>query len=641
MADEEGEKRKAKRHTKKKNAKRSSTDEHTDGEESRRNTLEASIKAQVAAEQRAHQIVEKLVLEEFATPEYFLEIGNYITHRHYSDVVTERFIIKICGYPLCPKSLINIPKQTFKISTRTNRVYDITERKCFCSNTCYKASKFYESQLDESPIWTRSRAGLKEFTLLCGNKTSISPGNVILGSGSLAAETMNSPKGEVTTNIGYGKEATDGDCVTDDHMIGVKHDNDDATAQVSNAFDKLSLSSEVGPRTMSKIEIKEKSVGQDQQYIEKMSTEETRKTRSVNYNENSVTSVDPSCVTSMNSFDNKSTSVTSHSDLLTTCVTMHDAGISRDDLSSTSVTWGGAMHTESTTSQAFLDSVKEIFLQWWTERSISFMATSSRTCEEKEEKGSTFEEKALHFITHAENSDSEEDEDTTLPKKENSTTSEVRPCVLPPIDSKSQQVIRKRIVLQTLNRVLPEFLHSLGVTVSDISSDLAQLVKTFRLLSQNTMLKTLQWNVVAVVLILMLRHRNKIIKERLETTPDPKSALLKGLGLANEEFDPFFLALEKKLLDKGHSLTDHQSTSDIPRTQTHKVEQELGTALHERREHGNVGTFVEFRIENSARTQKTEEKPVTRHKKGEDDWPMGINHGSACVEKYSEMEDLD
>ncbi|EDO44306.1 predicted protein [Nematostella vectensis] len=92
-------------------------------------TLEASIKAQVAAEQRAHQIVEKLVLEEFATPEYFLEIGNYITHRHYSDVVTERFIIKICGYPLCPKSLTNIPKQTFKISTRTNRVYDITERK--------------------------------------------------------------------------------------------------------------------------------------------------------------------------------------------------------------------------------------------------------------------------------------------------------------------------------------------------------------------------------------------------------------------------------------------------------------------------------------------------------------------------------
>ncbi|EDO27534.1 predicted protein, partial [Nematostella vectensis] len=476
---------------------------------------------------------------------------------------------------------------------------------CFCSNTCYKASKFYESQLDESPIWTRSRAGLKEFTLLCGNKTSISPGNVILGSGSLAAETMNSPKGEVTTNIGYGKEATDGDCVSDDHMIGVKHDNDDATAQVSNAFDKLSLSSEVGPRTMSKIEIKEKSVGQDQQYIEKMSTEETRKTRSVNYNENSVTSVDPSCVTSMNSFDNKSTSVTSHSDLLTTCVTMHDAGISRDDLSSTSVTWGGAMHTESTTSQAFLDSVKEIFLQWWTERSISFMAKSSRTCEEKDLDLSikTTTEKSVRYI-EAELVILVRYIETGGPLNDSVTTK------LQPDKLHTGKIFTVH--------VLPEFLHSLGVTVSDISSDLAQLVKTFR-----------------------LRHRNKIIKERLETTPDPKSALLKGLGLANEEFDPFFLALEKKLLDKGHSLTDHQSTSDIPRTQTHKVEQELGTALHERREHGNVGTFVEFRIENSARTQKTEEKPVTRHKKGEDDWPMGINHGSACVEKYSEMEDLD
>lgn len=41
----------------------------------------------------------------------------------------ERFILKICGYPLCDNQLGSIPKHKFKISTSVNKVYDITERK--------------------------------------------------------------------------------------------------------------------------------------------------------------------------------------------------------------------------------------------------------------------------------------------------------------------------------------------------------------------------------------------------------------------------------------------------------------------------------------------------------------------------------
>ncbi|KAL0603838.1 putative RNA polymerase II subunit B1 CTD phosphatase RPAP2 [Plecturocebus cupreus] len=56
-------------------------------------------------------------------------LGKFITPAHYSDVVDERSIVKLCGYPLCQKKLGIVPKQKYKISTKTNKVYDITERK--------------------------------------------------------------------------------------------------------------------------------------------------------------------------------------------------------------------------------------------------------------------------------------------------------------------------------------------------------------------------------------------------------------------------------------------------------------------------------------------------------------------------------
>ncbi|KAI4894103.1 hypothetical protein NFI96_020162 [Prochilodus magdalenae] len=78
-----------------------------------------------------------------------------ITPANYKDAVEERFIVKMCGYPVCPNKLTKIPAQQFKISTKTNKVYDITERKCFCSNFCYKASKYFEVQISKSPLWLR------------------------------------------------------------------------------------------------------------------------------------------------------------------------------------------------------------------------------------------------------------------------------------------------------------------------------------------------------------------------------------------------------------------------------------------------------------------------------------------------------
>ncbi|XP_074858534.1 putative RNA polymerase II subunit B1 CTD phosphatase RPAP2 isoform X2 [Carettochelys insculpta] len=131
----------------------------------RKAALEAAIRKKIECEKKALHVVEQL-LEEDITEEFLLNCGNVITLSHYKDVVEERFIIKLCGYPLCRNRLENVPKQKYRVSTKTNKVYDITERKCFCSNFCYRASKYFEAQIPKSPLWMREEERPPDIELL-------------------------------------------------------------------------------------------------------------------------------------------------------------------------------------------------------------------------------------------------------------------------------------------------------------------------------------------------------------------------------------------------------------------------------------------------------------------------------------------
>lgn len=63
--------------------------------------------------------------------------------------------------------LSNIPKQQFVIASSQNKVYDITERKKFCSNKCFKASLYLKEQILSTPLWVRKEDDiLPEFKLL-------------------------------------------------------------------------------------------------------------------------------------------------------------------------------------------------------------------------------------------------------------------------------------------------------------------------------------------------------------------------------------------------------------------------------------------------------------------------------------------
>lgn len=131
-----------------------------------------------AAKKKCLQVVENL-LEPLVSEDLVVSLCCFISQDDYLDVIEERNILGLCGYPLCSK-LVKLIKQKYHISMKTNKVYDITERKCFCSNVCYKASNFLKAQLSACPVWLNEKdTEDKCITLLSTTQNSGSAGEEV------------------------------------------------------------------------------------------------------------------------------------------------------------------------------------------------------------------------------------------------------------------------------------------------------------------------------------------------------------------------------------------------------------------------------------------------------------------------------
>lgn len=63
-------------------------------------------------------------------------------------------------------NISSVPAKQYHISTVANKVYDITDRKKFCSNLCFKSSNYLKEQLLTSPLWLRDQEVLPVIKLL-------------------------------------------------------------------------------------------------------------------------------------------------------------------------------------------------------------------------------------------------------------------------------------------------------------------------------------------------------------------------------------------------------------------------------------------------------------------------------------------
>ncbi|XP_062549071.1 putative RNA polymerase II subunit B1 CTD phosphatase RPAP2 [Armigeres subalbatus] len=142
--------------------------------------LQLALRKKKECNAKAQTIVEAL-LDPVDDVETFLTMLRDINQSHFEDVIQERAIQKVCGYPLCAKELLNIPQQKYVISLSNKKVYDITERKNFCSGDCYKASNFIKEQMLTSPLWLRNQEDIPVFRLLNNSSqiTSLSTNTMV------------------------------------------------------------------------------------------------------------------------------------------------------------------------------------------------------------------------------------------------------------------------------------------------------------------------------------------------------------------------------------------------------------------------------------------------------------------------------
>lgn len=90
--------------------------------------------------------------------------GSLISRSDYQDVVTERTLANMCGYPLCSNSLPSERpwKGRYRISLKEHKVYDLQETYKYCSSSCLINSQAFAANLQQERSSTLNPAKLNQ-----------------------------------------------------------------------------------------------------------------------------------------------------------------------------------------------------------------------------------------------------------------------------------------------------------------------------------------------------------------------------------------------------------------------------------------------------------------------------------------------
>ncbi|XP_077602139.1 putative RNA polymerase II subunit B1 CTD phosphatase RPAP2 isoform X2 [Crocuta crocuta] len=540
----------------------------------RKAELEAAVRKKIEFERKALHIVEQL-LEEDITEEFLRECGKFITPAHYSDVVDERSIIKLCGYPLCQKKLGIVPKQKYKISTKTNKVYDITERKCFCSNFCYKASKFFEAQIPKTPVWVREEERDTDFQLLQEGQSGHSGKEVQLCTKAIKTSDIDNP-GHFEKHYESSSSSTHSDSNSDneqDFVSSILPGNRPNAMGVGPKLHKKSvMKKKAGQKANSKHEDKEQTVIDVSEQLGNCRLDSQEKATTCELPSQKVSSQ----ISSNNPLPEKlEASENSENKYSSSKITL--VGISKKSAehfkrkfaksNQVSRSASNSVHMCPEVAKAnLLKVLKETLMEWKTEETLRFLygqnyaslclklSSASLVKEEELDEDDILCDLDRHSpsLQGSQNSLDESlpfrTSDTAckpLPsyenlKKETETLNlrirefyrgryvlseettksqdlEEQDLTFPLIDSSSQNQIRKRIVLEKLSKVVPGLLGPLQITLGDMYAQLKNLVRTFRLAPILGIQKHSQENVVFTQFIETLLEELHLKNEDLES----------------------------------------------------------------------------------------------------------------------------
>lgn len=562
----------------------------------RKAELEETVRKKIEFERKALHIVEQL-LEENITEEFLRECGKFITPAHYSDVVDERSIIKLCGYPLCQKKLGIVPKQKYKISTKTNKVYDITERKCFCSNFCYRASKFFGAQIPKTPVWIREEERHPNFLLLQEGNSGHSGEEVQFCSEAIKTSDIDNP-GDFKKQYESSSSSTHSDSSSDNEQDFVSSilpgNRPNATGVRPQLHKKSIMKKKAGQKANFKQEDKEQTVIEVTEQLGHCRLDNQEKAAAC---ELPLQKVNTQISSSSSLREKLEASEICENKYHSSEITL--VGISKKSAEHFKRKFAKSNQVSRSSSSSvqvcpevakasLLKVLKETLIEWKTEETLRFLygenyasvclklSSAPLVKEEELDEDDINSDPDSHFPALQESQDSLDESlpfrssDTAtkpLPSYENlkketetlnlrirefyrgryvlneettkSQDSEEHDPTFPLIDSSSQNQIRKRIVLEKLSKVLPGLLGPLQITLGDIYTQLKNLVRTFRLTNRNIIHKPAEWTLIAVVLLSLLTPILGVQKHSQESVVFTQfiATLLEELHLKNEDLE--------------------------------------------------------------------------------------------------------
>ncbi|KAK4339774.1 hypothetical protein RND71_041236 [Anisodus tanguticus] len=117
----------------------------------------------VAVKDAVHKL-QLCLLEGIKDENQLFTAGSLLSLSDYQDVVTERSIVNMCGYPLCSNSLPSERprKGHYRISLKEHKVYDLHETYMYCSTNCVVNSRTFAGSLQDERSSTLNPAKLNE-----------------------------------------------------------------------------------------------------------------------------------------------------------------------------------------------------------------------------------------------------------------------------------------------------------------------------------------------------------------------------------------------------------------------------------------------------------------------------------------------
>lgn len=551
--------------------------------------LEAKIRYQVACEEKAHHLVLQL-MEPGITEDELVNAGLYLTPNHYQDITEERAISRICGYPVCVNQITKSLNQKYHISTKTNRVYDITDRKNFCSNECYKASVYYQKQISTSPLWSRKEEKPTPIDLLPKEMNRGAMGKEVINQQtemyreakrlreeekkdqSRKEKTKEKESGTAETE-GKERNMVKGDKNFDDLDLDVQnlnlqeeqngemclHEIDKERNSVEKAKKNTTrrkheptvtspVTSTSDDKQRDKIDRLMALLDKRKHLLGKLVQDEKTVTEAPSKPEKELGDEDTA-----GECDQPRSRIEAHSEYEENVIIQSKV----TEVSETKFTppvcvpevpkKRKSREKLSNVEMTYLRMVCEILKEWITPETVRFVRIQS---EEEEEGPSTsrteMEAKMRDLCRRVDHQEAALDdligeEDTledqlplrspapnyeSLKKDTREFTRRIQdffaagkvikekepdtqgPVYLPSVDTYDQMLIRRRIVIEQLNKVIPDLLSPLKLTIQDMFAEMKELVMTFRLTSSNIVFKPVEWSLVGVILLKLLSRRN-------------------------------------------------------------------------------------------------------------------------------------